>query len=434
MPLAQISKTMRLPLHKDFAVLIWICFFPLLLSGQTDFKVMFYNLLNYPEEDAVANREQDLQLILSDYRPDLFLACELNNESGANAILDLLQNSVSDKFAMANYVNNTSDDLSGNENELQNQLYFDTTKFVLIDQDEVPTNIRDFNVYRLQLNSINRDTNPIEFLVVVCHLKASSGSANAQIRFEMVQELDNYLSTRPSDTMVLLGGDLNLYTASESAFQELLDGSNNIVFADPPNRIGSWNNNTNFIDVFTQSTRTQTGLGGATGGFDDRFDFILLSENMMNSAVVTYKVDSYQVYGNNGVASCYNRRINSSDCAGDTYSFEIRNALHNFSDHLPVTLTLNSNTELLSSSDIVMPEQLQLEKTIVNEQLVIFNQLPELLSETFTISNTLGQNVILELKLKLGATIVSTENLTNGIYFLTLDSNPSVSRKFVVVH
>jgi len=224
-----------------------------------------------------------------------------------------------------------------------------------------------------------------------------------------------------------------LYTASESALQELLDGSNNIVFADPPNRIGSWNNNTNFIDVFTQSTRTQTGLGGATGGFDDRFDFILLSENMMDSAEIIYTPNSYQVYGNNGVTSCYNRRINSSDCAGDLYSFEIRDALHNFSDHLPVTLTLNADTELLSVSDVDFQKLLKLEKTLVKDKLVVLNNSTEILNDTFTISNSLGQNVILELKLNIGATIIPIENLTNGLYFLTMDSNPSVSRKFVVV-
>ncbi len=130
--------------------------------------------------------------------------------------------------------------------------------------------------------------------MVVCHLKASSGPDNAQRRFEQVQELDTYLNTLPSDSHILLGGDLNLYTATESAFQELLDSSNHITLADPANRIGNWNNNVNFVDVFTQSTRTQSGLGGTTGGFDDRFDFILTSQNLITGSTISYVNDSYK--------------------------------------------------------------------------------------------------------------------------------------------
>ena len=71
---------------------------------------MFYNLLNYPLEDAVPNREDDLEFILSDYQPDLFLVCELNNIIGANNVLNITRSSISTNYEMASYVSNTSDD------------------------------------------------------------------------------------------------------------------------------------------------------------------------------------------------------------------------------------------------------------------------------------------------------------------------------------
>lgn len=399
---------------------------------QTELNVMFYNLLNYPEEDAIPNRNGYLDLILQDYGPDLFLVCELTDKSGADSVLEIIKSAVSDQFSMANYVPNTSDDTSGNDNLLQNQLYYNTSKFTLLGQTEVPTSIRDFNIYELRLNTEDQDTNPVDLVVVVCHLKASSGSTNAQIRFEMVQELDNYLSTLPSDTNVLLGGDLNVYTASESAFQELLDGSNNIVFADPPNRVGSWNNNPNFIDVFTQSTRTQSGLGGASGGFDDRFDFILLSDNMLGLSNINYKSESYRVYGNNGVSSCYNRRIDSDDCAGDLFSLELRKALHDFSDHLPVTLSLESSSNLLSVNDLGGIPDLRLIKTLVNTELVIHSSQALPLDSKFTVVNSLGQEVLSPFYLNNGTTLINTQNLSNGVYFLISQSNNAIFKKFVV--
>ncbi len=412
------------------------CLFWMDVAGQETFKVMFYNLLNYPLEDAVPNREDDLEFILSDYQPDLFLVCELNNVTGANNVLNMTKSTISTSFEMATYVSNTSDDTTGDQNDLQNQLYYDSSKFILEDEIIVPTDLRDFNVYKLKVNTTDQATNPIEFYVIVCHLKASSGTQNQLRRFNMIVELDNYLSTLPSDSNVVLGGDLNIYTASEPAFQLLLQDTNNITFTDPANRVGSWNNNPNFVDVFTQSTRTQTGLGGTTGGFDDRFDFILTSENMLTTANITYESDSYQVYGNNGLSACYNSAINSSACAipGSEFSFEIRDALHNFSDHLPVTLNLEIDENLLSVEELVGQSQFTLEKSIVDSKLRILDISTKLFNTDVLIYNSYGKMIR---KVKLGSNVnseINCSNLANGMYLLTIPNFDIKPLKFFVSH
>ena len=416
-------------------VCLVLCLFTILnVSAQETFKVMFYNLLNYPNETAVANREDDLEFILSDYQPDLFLVCELNNITGANTILNITKTTINPNFEMATYVSNTSDDSFGDQNYLQNLLYYDSTKFILEEEIIVPTELRDFNIYKLKLNTVDQDTDPIEVYIVVCHLKASSGTFNAQLRYEMIVELDDYLSTLPENTNVLLGGDLNIYTASESSFQELLDSSNHVTFVDPANRIGSWNNNPSFVDVFTQSTRTQTGLGGSRGGFDDRFDFILTSKDMINTANITYVPNSYQVYGNNGLSTCYNRAINSSDCAisGSQFSFEIRDALHNFSDHLPVTLSLETNATLLGINDFKISNNFYLEKTIINYELVIYIKSNQLLKEVIFIYNSIGQKVK---KLPTNSAEIQkfdVSDLPNGLYFLGIPNQNIKPLKFII--
>tara|TARA_R110002111_G_scaffold2636_1_gene17418 strand:- start:15529 stop:16803 length:1275 start_codon:yes stop_codon:yes gene_type:complete len=404
------------------------------VSAQETFKVMFYNLLNYPLEDAVPNREDDLELTLSDYQPDLFLVCELNNITGANNVLNICRTAINSNFEMATYVSNTSDDFAGNQNDLQNLLYYDSTKFILEEEIIVPTALRDFNIYRLKLNTTDQDTNPIEFYVVVCHLKASSGTLNAQRRFDMVVALENYLDTLPADTNVLLGGDLNIYTASEPAFQELLDNTNNITFADPANRVGSWNNNPNFVDVFTQSTRTQNGFGGSTGGFDDRFDFILTSENMINTTNITYVANSYQVYGNNSLFSCYNSAINSSDCgiAGSQFSFTVRDALHNFSDHLPVTLSLEIDATLLSVNDVSVLANLSIEKTITDYELIVYVNSIKLKNNYLIIYNSTGQKVK---TLPISSDYkqqFDVSDLSNGLYFLAIPNQNIKPLKFII--
>lgn len=403
------------------------------VNAQATFKVMFYNLLNYPNENTFPNRDNDLQLILEDYEPDLFLVCELNNQTGANILLGITKSAITTNYEMATFATNTSDDNNGNNNDLQNLLYYDASKFILESQTIVPTTLRDFNVYKLKLNTVNQASNPVELYVVVCHLKASSGSSNEAIRFQMVQELDTYLNTLPANANVLLGGDLNLYSANESAFQELLDGSNYITFADPVNRIGSWNNNPNFIDVFTQSTRTQSGLGGASGGFDSRFDFILTSENMLSAADITYVPNSYKVYGNNITNSCYNKSINSSDCAGSDYTFAIRDALYNFSDHLPVIIRLQTAETLLSTTENSLENYPLVDKTIVSETLTINTQLLKPNHNEFAIYNSLGKKVISFSTNQTEQYKVDISELSNGIYYLTTLNSKLKPVKFIKI-
>jgi hypothetical protein len=414
---------------------LFICLFTTLnVSAQETLKVMFYNLLNYPLETAVANREDDLEIILSDYQPDLFIVCELNNSTGANNVLNIARAAINTDFEMATFVTNTSDDNIGNQNDLQNLIYYDSTKFILEEEIIVASYLRDFNVYKLKLNTVNQNTDPIELYVVVCHLKASSGTTNAQKRFQMVLDLEAYLETLPADTNILLGGDLNVYTASEAAFQTLLSDSNNIALVDPANRVGSWHNNTNYVEVFTQSTRTQNGFGGSTGGFDDRFDFILTSENMINNTNITYKPNTYQVYGNNGLVSCYNQSINSSNCetTGSQFSYTLRNALHNFSDHLPVTVSLETDATLLSVNDNIALFDYKLEKTLIQNELNIYINSFQLKNKNLIIYNTIGKTVkTIRTNLDYKQHF-NVSDLANGIYFLESIDRRIKPLKFIV--
>jgi len=398
------------------------------LFSQENLKLMFYNVLNYPLQ-APASRIQDLQVILDDYRPDLFMICELNNEEGADNILNIMT-PINSNYQRAVFQLNTSDDDLGDQNDLQNMIYYDSTKFILESQHIITTTYRDFNYYVLKLNTVDQDTNPLYLDVFVTHLKSSSGTANQQLRLAMVDDLVAYLETLPSDRNVVFGGDLNLYTSSEPAFQELLDTSNNITFVDPADRIGSWHNNQNYLDMFTQSTRTQTGLGGATGGFDDRFDFILTSENMLTNSDLYYLNDSYQVYGNNNNTNCYNSEINSSDCDGGDFSLTIRNALYTMSDHLPVTVELQT-TEALSINDVAYINGIKIVgSNVVNNQLNLSNTNNDI--NELTIYNTLGQS-IQEIKINNRSLLsIDVSHLANGVYYLKSSNKLSKSLKFII--
>ncbi len=411
--------------------------------AQETFKTMFYNVLNFPLQDA--SKVDELGTIVSAYNPDLFMICELNNIQGANSILSELQ-SINPNYERAVFFNNTSDDQGSNQNDLQNMIYYDSSKFILESQDIITTTIRDFNRYTLKLNTTNQSTNPIFLDVFVCHLKSSSGSENQAKREAMIDLFEDYLDDPANgfndNSHVLIGGDLNVYTNSEAAFVKLTNSSGGLTFVDPANAIGSWHNNTNYLDVFTQSTRTQTGQGGAIGGFDDRFDFILTTESMDNASGTNsdlyFVEDSYQVFGNNSNINCYNQEINSSSCAEDgdpntaDFDLSIRNALYAMSDHLPVTLELQTSSTLLSNPGFAISKPISfINGNIVSNSLDIhINPAAKTITE-LNIYNVLGQNV-LNIPVKNRSKLnINISDLANGIFYVASSTKKIVPLKFV---
>jgi hypothetical protein len=404
------------------------CVFANTLFSQENLKLMFYNVLNYPLQEP-ASRIQNLEVIITDYSPDLFMICELNNEAGADNILNIMQYANSN-YQRAVFELNTSDDNIGDQNELQNMLYYDSSKFSLESQTIVASSYRDFNHYILKIKTVDTDTNPIYLDVFVSHLKSSSGTTNQQLRLAMVNDFVAYLETLPNDRNVVFGGDLNIYTSSEPAFQELIDTNNNITFVDPADRVGSWHNNINYIDVFTQSTRTQNGLGGATGGFDDRFDFILTSENMLTNTDLFYVPDSYQVYGNNANSNCYNGEINTANCDGSEFNFTIRDALYYMSDHLPVTLELQTPEALSVETPTYFNGIKFVGSNVVSEQLQL--KITNSAIDNLTIYNTLGQKIE-TLKTKNVANLsIDVSKLASGIYYILTSNKLIKPLKFVI--
>src|SRR5690606_27166827 len=103
------------------------------------------------------------------------------------------------------------------------------------------------------------------------------GAANRQLRLSMVNSFVNALGAVPPDRPVLFAGDFNFYNSDdEPGYQKIIDTTNPIVMVDPIGRPGHWHDNESFSDIHTQATRTSAagfGIGGATAGMDDRFDF-----------------------------------------------------------------------------------------------------------------------------------------------------------------
>ena len=398
-------------------IFLSLLFFSISCFSQKTVKTMFYNVLEFPELNP--NRISLLQDILQDYSPDIFMVCELQSQEGADAILNVgLNSDGNSNYSAAPYFENQS-----GGGDLQQALFYRNDMFVLENTEIVTTPVRDINKYTLLLNTASQDTNPIRIYAYVTHLKSSQGGANQQLRLSMVDAFVNNTQQLEEDAYVLFAGDFNIYTSTEPAYLEILDQTNNIAMADPINTPGAWNNNEDFTAVHTQSTRTSSSGfgGGAGGGLDDRFDFIMVSQNMMTGTNLNYKADSYKAYGNNG--NCYNNDINDINCGG-VYNQVIRDALYNMSDHLPVVMELETDQEivLLNVPQNSPLQPFSLKNTLVSDVITIYNPGDNTKDDRFGIFNTLGQE-LLEFNTSTNTTILNVAQFVKGVYYITNKSS-----------
>lgn len=310
--------------------LVFNCF------SQTDtVSIVSYNVLNFPEgrddcggNTVVQNRQDTLRKVLQYLSPDIFVACEIQTEAGANSILDNSLNVFgANNYAMADFVE---------DGWLNNSMYYNTEKLTLKSQNRIETTPRVIDHYVLYANDPNLgvyfDTTFIE--VYMCHLKAGSGGSNEETRAQQTEILMDYIATRPLSSNHFFCGDLNVYSAFEEGYQNLISGP--LAFVDPINSPGSWNNNGSFAEIHTQSTRTSMNYDcGSKGGLDDRFDQILVSQNVMSGAdSLKYLDNSYDAVGNDG--NHFNGNLLSG--SNSQYPDSIVRALYYMSDHLPVIL------------------------------------------------------------------------------------------------
>lgn len=402
-------------------ILFCFCFlFPVVSFGQDSLKVMFYNLYRFPVNPP-EHREFILQEIIAEAQPDLLLACEIINKDGSDRILNTSFRSLPDSFAAPEFVYCST----ATDDPLQQMAYYNTRKLTLIKQETLHTIIRDINHYTFYLNQtdLNTSGDTVFLEAFVTHLKAGNGNAESSLRATMADTFVKALEKIPSGHHVLLAGDFNFYDDTEPALRILTDTTNAIVMIDPIQSPGEWHDNADFKNIHTQATRKTLGgfgLGGASGGMDDRFDFILMSRDLVSNNRLYYLPGSYVAYGNNG--NCFNMAINNDTCVGK-YALPLRNLLFQMSDHTPVMMTLMASESfpslgvksILPKSNewLVLPEG-----NVAHTQLKI--QLNHTKGKRWVYVYDLTGRVLKKLYFAPGQQyrMLNTEGLAEGIYYV----------------
>ncbi len=402
-------------------------------------SVMAYNLLFYGANfgncdnntNGLNDKDGYLKTITDHVEPDILLV----NELGASGIysdrilISVLNTDGEDRYERAQVQNNGF-------SSIVNQLFYNSEKLGLAGQyavsEDLNSNnlVRVIDVYRLY----HKDTNLLPtddttfFTVVAAHLKAGSTNSDEADRALATEALMDDLSSGAAG-YVIMGGDLNLKSSNEDAYEELLsDNYGDHRFYDPISSPGTWNNASVFAPVHTQSTRLSNTNGGcfSGGGMDDRFDFLLMSGQVINdTGKVSYVQDSYTALGQDGLH--FNQEIN--DGSNNSVPASVLSALYNMSDHLPVVADIRiplaepvidgvADRSLPEARIFQVPDHLQITNLDRGGQVRLFNLQGTLLQE----QNIAGRTVS-----------VPMSEYPSGVYILSVEQ-PQQRQSFKVVH
>ncbi len=333
-----------------------LCFqFP--SQAQTDtLSVMFYNLTNYGNvvsgctntNNGISIKNPEFKVIMKYAMPDLLGVCEMNtNPSVSGGFLNnVLNTDGTTHYAKSAFVAEPSGTLTS-------VLYYNTNKLVLKNQSAAQTIYRLTHHFRLYLKTAALSQGDTIWInALVCHLKAGNTSADRTDRANMTATIRNFVNAFPKKENCLIMGDFNVYTSTETGFQNLiLPGTNAAYqFLDPVNRIGSWTSNSSFANVHTQCPSLNSNGCFSGGGLDDRFDFILMNRHLLNdSAKLGYISGTYRAIGNDGLH--YNQSINSG--TNNSAPAAVINSLFKVSDHLPVYARLRVNGTFVSAVPVL---------------------------------------------------------------------------------
>lgn len=184
---------------------------------------------------------------------------------------------------------------------------------------------------RYQLRPVGYDSSA-DFYAYNSHYKSDTGTGNNNRRLVEAQAIRTNSDALGEGAHAIYAGDYNIQSSSQAMYQHLLSAGPGQAF-DPIGLPGSWSSNSNFTSIHTQSPANSLQFSGQTlGGVDDRFDFQLMTGEMLDNGGVSYIPGTYRAFGNNGTHGCCGNSI----ADGTGASPAVLDALTKASDHLPV--------------------------------------------------------------------------------------------------
>lgn len=388
-------------------ILLILCFIYLNifdLKSQDTVHVVSYNLLSY---NSSIDRNNDFKKIFNLLKPDIIIVQEIVGQEGVTNLLDNVLKEVKSNYEAGEFIDDPNTDIDQG-------LFYNSDKFEFLSSSSIDGYPRPIYIFNLKHKETGEN-----FVIYNLHLKASKGGDNETMRRDQVIELKNYISEQ-NDNFYIVGGDFNIYSTTESAYQSLFDitesGKGNLH--DIINITGTYNDPL-YANIHTQSTRTTQFGGGSHGGLDDRFDFILFSDSVMYGDRIFVIDSTYNAVGNDGLH--YNSALNLSP--NESVSMDISNALHDASDHLPVSVKIifskeNIYREVLNVESYKQKNTLSIYPNPTLDKLFIQSLHEKIINiELYSLEG----RIIKKIEVNSNDYTMNLSSIISGTYFLKLD-------------
>lgn len=307
-------------------------------------RVVDYNLLNYPGSSGTA-RAPHFRTVLAPLDADLLVVEEIVSAAGPSQFLnEVLEVMEPGEWATVPFIDGNDSDAS---------IFYKPAKLRFLEQSAFYPNpsypLRYVHVYRMM--PVDYDAAACELRIYAAHLKASTGYE--ETRLAECTGIRNHLNAMPAGTHALLCGDLNFYAqSSEPGYAKLLEAQSNDIgrlYDGLPG--GDWHDNPSLAIYHTQSPcRSGTcASGAATGGMDDRFDFILPTLTLGTGQGLAIIPGTCVAAGNDGLHLNLNITDDPVIPEGAAYA----TALQLASDHLPLRVDLQLPARIAVDSILV---------------------------------------------------------------------------------
>ena len=314
-----------------------------LASAGDGLRIVTWNISNYS-----GGRQADLTTaIYGEFNglsmdPDIILAQEILSQSATNALLAILNSAPTSPgdWAAAPFIDGPDTD---------GAMFYRTSKIDFLNLAILPadagTTGAPRNVQRYDVRLVGYQSPAAELAMYNSHMKAGSSSTDQARRLIEAQKIRTNAQALDPAIHILLAGDFNIQSSSQTAYQHLIasQANNNGRFLDPIATLGNWNNNFSFRFVHTQDP-----IGA--GGMDDRHDQILLDGSLGDGVGLEYRGafgtpystttwddpnHSYRSWGNDGTTFDLALRTVGNAMVGEQIAIALRNVAAG-GGHLPV--------------------------------------------------------------------------------------------------
>lgn len=281
--------------------------------------------------------------------PDVILGQEFLTEAALNqfaAALNTASGSPGD-WAVAPFVDGA---------DTESVCLYRTSKVTLLNGTVVvavgssSTNNQPRNTYRYDFRPVGYPAQTPQISMYSVHFKASGGSTDEARRLIEAQRIRTDAQNLPAGSKFVIGGDFNVTSSNDDSYIELIQSrANNIGrFFDPISTPGSWNNSSTYRFVHTQDP-------SGAGGMDDRYDFILVSGNLVDTSGWDYigafgtpystttwndPNHTYRCWGNDGTSFNLALTTTGNTMVGPTIAQALKNVSTAGGGHLPVLLDI----------------------------------------------------------------------------------------------